>query len=136
MRSGAALCRAMPCGGEIKKTVEQVNEAWAEREEMVQMALEGLGRIYCWKKRIFYDTDMINEEPGGVGQARWDCPGAHDDLLLAQRGTALRTMPSASPFPGGMLRPGGHVEEYEEHLENWRIGRCRTAGQGPGRGAL
>ena len=109
---------------EIKKTVDQVNEAWAKREEMVQMARESLGDFYRRKKRVFYDTDMINESQEESVRLCPDCPGYMTITSSAQRGYGTLNNAFCVSIPRGACSSCREdaKEEYEEHLEDRRIG--------------
>ncbi len=115
---------------EIKKTVDQVNEAWAKREEMVQMVRESLGDFYRRKKRVFYDTDMINESQEESVRLCPDCPGYMTITSSAQRGYGTLNNAFCVSIPRGACSSAGRMQKRSMR-SIWRtaglgMSICRT----------
>jgi len=66
-------------------------------------ALQGLGDFIRRKKRIFYDTDMINESQEETVRLCPKCSGYMTISSQAQRGYGILNSAFAYPFPQSML---------------------------------
>jgi hypothetical protein len=109
---------------EIKKTVGQVQKIWDDRDELVKDALQGLGDFYRRKKRVFYDTDMINEDQEEVVRLCPNCAGFITISSQAQRGYGVLNTAFCVSLPRGVCSSCREdaKEEYEEHVDDRRIG--------------
>ncbi len=109
---------------EIERTVAQVQKIWDERDELVKSALEDLGDFYRRKKRIFYDTDMINESQEESVRLCPDCAGYMTISSQAQRGYGILNTAFCVSLPRGVCSSCREDarEEYEEHVDDRRIG--------------
>jgi acetoin utilization deacetylase AcuC-like enzyme len=105
---------------EIESTVKQLQDIWANRDRLVEDALAELGQFYRRRKRIFYDTDMINE-------------GQEESVRLCDRCQGYLTIASTAQRSYGILNNAfcisvsrnacsscreDALEEYEEHKED------------------
>ena len=86
---------------EIKKTVGQVQKIWDDQDELVKDALQGLGDFYRRKKRVFYDTDMINESQEEVVRLCPNCAGYMTISSSAQRGYGILNTAFCVSLPRG-----------------------------------
>ncbi|OQB24520.1 MAG: hypothetical protein BWY13_00811 [Euryarchaeota archaeon ADurb.Bin190] len=109
---------------EIEHTVSQVQKIWEQRDEMVEEALESLGDFYRRKRRVFYDTDMINENQEEVVRLCPDCPGYMTIMTSAQRGYGILNSAFCVTIPRGACPSCREdaAEEYAEHLDDKRVG--------------
>ena len=108
----------------IESTVAQVQKIWNNRDSMVEDTLAGLGDIYRRHKRIFYDTDMINESQEETVKICENCAGYITIASTAQRGYGLLNSAFCVSIPRhacSCCREDA-IEEYEEHIEDIRIG--------------
>ncbi len=109
---------------EIEKTVSQVQKIWDERDELVKNALQDLGDFYRRKKRVFYDTDMINESQEEVVRLCPSCSGYMTISSQAQRGYGILNSAFCVSIPRKACSSCREdaKEEYEEHVDDRRIG--------------
>ncbi len=105
---------------DIESTVAQVQEIWDERDELVENALSELGDFYRRRKRIFYDTDMINENQEESVRICPDCPGYTTISSQAQRGYGILNSAYCISIPHGACSncKTDAMEEYKEHIED------------------
>jgi acetoin utilization deacetylase AcuC-like enzyme len=109
---------------EIEHTVSQVQKIWEQRDELVADALASLGDFYRRKRRVFYDTDMINENQEEVVRLCPDCAGYMTITTSAQRGYGVLNSAFCVSIPRGACSSCREDarEEYEEHVDDRRIG--------------
>ncbi|HOV52796.1 MAG TPA: histone deacetylase, partial [Methanothrix sp.] len=109
---------------EIEATVAQVQKLWDDRDELVKDALQGLGDFYRRKKRIFYDTDMINESQEETVRLCPKCSGYMTISSQAQRGYGILNSAFCVSIPRKACASCREdaKEEYEEHIDDCRIG--------------
>jgi acetoin utilization deacetylase AcuC-like enzyme len=105
---------------DIESTVAQVQEIWDKRDELVENALSELGDFYHRRKRIFYDTDMINENQEESVRLCPDCPGYTTISSQAQRGYGILNSAYCISIPRGACSncKTDAMEEYKEHIED------------------
>jgi len=91
---------------------------------MVEEALESLGDFYRRKRRVFYDTDMINENQEEVVRLCPDCSGYMTIMTSAQRGYGILNSAFCVTIPRGACPSCREdaAEEYAEHLDDKRVG--------------
>lgn len=109
---------------EIERTVSQVQRIWDERDELVRQALESCGDFYRRRKRIFYDTDMINESQEETVRLCPRCQGYMTISTQAQRGYGILNSAFCVSIPRNACpscREDAR-EEYEEHIDDRRMG--------------
>jgi hypothetical protein len=109
---------------EIESTVAQVQNIWDERDEMVENALSELGDFYKRRKRVFYDTDMINESQEEAVRICPDCAGYMTIATTAQRGYGILNSAFCISIPRAACSSCRQDarEEFEEHVDDKRIG--------------
>jgi len=109
---------------EIESTVAQVQKIWDERDEMVESALSELGDFYKRRKRVFYDTDMINESQEEAVRICPDCAGYMTIASTAQRGYGILNSAFCISIPRAACSSCRQDarEEFEEHVDDKRIG--------------
>ncbi len=74
----------------LEKTVKRLLELWRAREEMVRAARQKLGDHYQRSRRVFYDTDMIDERQEERVRLCTRCPGwVTIDTAATQMGERL-----------------------------------------------
>ena len=83
-----------------------------------------LGDFYRRKKRIFYDTDMINESQEESVRLCPNCAGYMTISSQAQRGYGILNSAFCVSIPRGACSSCREdaKEEYEEHVDDRRIG--------------
>lgn len=104
----------------IESTVAQVQEIWDERDVLVENALAELGDFYRRRKRIFYDTDMINENQEESVRLCPDCSGYMTISSQAQRGYGILNTAYCVSIPRHACSncKADAMEEYKEHIED------------------
>jgi hypothetical protein len=107
---------------DIESTVAQVQEIWDKRDELVENALSELGDFYRRRKRIFYDTDMINENQEESVRLCPNCPGYTTIASTAQRGYGILNTAYCISIPRHACSncKTDAMEEYKEHIEDHR----------------
>lgn len=110
--------------GEIEATVGQLQRIWEERDTLVENALSELGDFYRRRKRIFYDTDMINESQEEAVRICPDCAGYMTIASTAQRGYGILNTAYCVSLPRGACSSCREDarEEYEEHVGDRKFG--------------
>lgn len=108
----------------IESTVEQVQKIWDERDVLVENALSELGDFYRRRKRVFYDTDMINENQEESVRLCPDCQGYMTISSQAQRGYGILNSAYCVSIPRHACSncKTDAMEEYKEHIEDSRYG--------------
>jgi len=109
---------------EIEGTVRQLQTIWEERDSLVENALAELGDFYRRRKRIFYDTDMINESQEEAVRICPDCAGYMTIASTAQRGYGILNSAYCVSLPRGACSSCREDarEEYEEHVGDRKFG--------------
>ncbi len=109
---------------EIEGTVQHLQEIWEERDALVEGALAELGDFYRRRKRIFYDTDMINESQEEAVRICPDCAGYMTIASSAQRGYGILNSAYCVSLPRGACSSCREDarEEYEEHVGDRKFG--------------
>lgn len=109
---------------EIEATVGQLQTIWDERDTLVENALSELGDFYRRRKRIFYDTDMINESQEEAVRICPDCAGYMTIASTAQRGYGILNTAYCVSLPRGACSSCREDarEEYEEHVGDRKFG--------------
>ncbi|MCX6675275.1 MAG: histone deacetylase [Methanothrix sp.] len=109
---------------EIESTVAQVQKIWDDRDELVENALSELGDFYKRRKRVFYDTDMINESQEEAVRICPDCAGYVTIASTAQRGYGILNSAFCVSIPRAACSSCRQdaKEEFEEHVDDKRIG--------------
>ena len=109
---------------EIESTVQQLLKIWDDKDELVKDALAQLGDFYRRRKRIFYDTDMINESQEESVRLCPNCSGYMNIASTAQRGYGTLNSAYCVAIPRGACSNCWEdaKEEYEEHKEDRKFG--------------
>lgn len=109
---------------EIEATVGQLQRIWEERDALVENALSELGDFYRRRKRIFYDTDMINESQEEAVRICPDCAGYMTIASAGQRGYGILNTAYCVSLPRGACSSCREDarEEYEEHVGDRKFG--------------
>lgn len=101
----------------IESTVNYLLNIWETKDDLVEQAREQVGKFSRRRKRIFYDTDMINENQEETLRMCSDCSGYLTIATQAARGYGR--MDSAFcisiPFDACKSCREDAKEEYEEY---------------------
>jgi len=101
----------------IEAVVGRLQDIWESRENLVAIAREEYGQFYRTRKRIFYDTDMINESQMETVRLCKDCPGYNTVVTDAVRGYGKLESAFCISIPihaCKSCKEDAH-EEFEEH---------------------
>lgn len=106
--------------GEIEATIGQLQEIWDNRDRLVEDAMAEHGQFYRRRKRIFYDTDMINESQEETVRLCDRCHGYMTIASQAQRGYGLLNSAFCVSLPRNACSScrDDAREEFEEHKED------------------
>jgi len=101
----------------IQETVNHLLNLWESRDDMVEEAREQYGKFYRTKKRVFYDTDMINENQEETVRMCPDCLGYMMVGSQASRGYGRLSSAFGISIPIYACKSCQEdaKEEYEEH---------------------
>jgi hypothetical protein len=105
---------------EIETTLVKLEKIWADRDKLVEEALAEHGQFYRRKKRIFYDTDMINENQDETLRLCDKCHGYMTIATQAQRGYGMLNSAFCVSIPQNACSSCREdaIEEFEEHKED------------------
>jgi acetoin utilization deacetylase AcuC-like enzyme len=104
----------------IEDTVDELLDIWKNRDLLMESAQSELGDFYRRRKRIFYDTDMINESQEESVRLCKDCHGYMTIASTAQRGYGILNSAYCVSIPRGACKSckeDAH-EEFEEHKDD------------------
>jgi hypothetical protein len=107
----------------IHDTVSYLQNVWESREDLVSKAIEELGQFYRTKKRVFYDTDMINETQEESVRMCPHCPGYMTIATNASKGYGRLSSAYCISVPIYACKDcrTDAIEEYEEHKTESRF---------------
>jgi len=108
---------------EIEATIEQLQEIWDNRDRLVEDALAEHGQFFRRRKRIFYDTDMINESQEETVRLCDSCHGYTTIASQAQRGYGILNSAFCISLPRNACSSCREDarEEFEEHKEDGKF---------------
>ena len=105
---------------DIEATIGQLQEIWDNRDRLVEDALAEHGQFYRRRKRIFYDTDMINEGQEETVRLCDSCHGYMTIASQAQKGYGILNSAFCVSLPRNACTSCREDarEEFEEHKED------------------
>lgn len=108
---------------EIESTLQELQEIWDNRDLLVENALAEHGEFYRRRKRVFYDTDMINESQEESVRLCDDCAGYTTIESKAQRGYGMLNNVFCTSIPRHACKSckADARAQFEEHKEDRRF---------------
>ncbi len=107
----------------IESVVEELKETWDNRDILVENALAEMGEFYRRRKRIFYDTDMINENQEETVRLCDRCSGYMTISSQGQRGYGILNSVFCVSIPRDACKDckADAKAKYEEACEDKRF---------------